>query len=515
MSEEDVLVRMVGIVKRFPGVLANDHVNFELRKGEIHALLGENGAGKTTLMNILYGLYRPDEGKIFVKGREITYHSPKDSIEMGIGMVHQHLKLVLPHTVAENIILGLKEPRFRLDLKRAEERIRRLAEKYGWRIDPRAKIWQLSVGERQQVEILKLLYRNADILIMDEPTSVLTPQETRQLFESLRKMAKEGRGVIYITHKLDEVFAVCDRVTVMRRGRVVATKKVSETNKQELANLMVGRPVLFRIEKRDVKPGKTVLELKGLKAYSDKGFLALNGLSLTVRSHEIVGIAGVAGNGQRELAEVVAGLRKAISGKVIIDGKDLTNASPKRVLEEGVAFIPEDRLGTGTVPNLTVAENLILRTYRYRPFSNRVFLNFKEINRHADRLIKEFEIATPRRDLKAKFLSGGNLQKVVLARELSGLPGFKVPKLILAVHPTRGLDVGATEYVRNALVKYRDMGSGVLLISEDLEEIMSISDRIAVIYEGRIVGVVSQKEADVEEIGLMMAGTPLEVIRRK
>ncbi|RLG20048.1 hypothetical protein DRN74_06080 [Candidatus Micrarchaeota archaeon] len=297
MSKGDVLVQMVGIVKRFPGVIANDHVNFELRKGEVHALLGENGAGKTTLMNILYGLYRPDEGRIFVKGEEITYHSPKDSIRMGIGMVHQHLKLVLPHTVAENIVLGLKEPRFRLDLRRTEEKIRALAEKYGWKIDPRAKIWQLSVGERQQVEILKLLYRDADILIMDEPTSVLTPQETRQLFESLRKMASEGRGVIYITHKLDEVFAVCDRVTVMRKGRVVATKRVSETDKQELANLMVGRPVLFRIEKKDVRPGKTVLELKDVKAYSDKGFLALNGLSLNVRSHEIAGIAGVAGNG--------------------------------------------------------------------------------------------------------------------------------------------------------------------------------------------------------------------------
>lgn len=514
MSKEDVLVRMVGIVKRFPGVVANDHVDFELKKGEVHALLGENGAGKTTLMNILYGLYRPDKGRIFIKGREITYHSPKDSIKMGIGMVHQHLKLILPHTVAENIILGLKEPRFRLDLKRAEERIRQLAEKYGWKIDPRAKVWQLSVGERQQVEILKLIYRNADILIMDEPTSVLTPQETKQLFESLRKMAGEGRGVIYITHKLDEVFAVCDRVTVMRKGKVVATKKVSETSKQELANLMVGRPVLFRIEKRDIKPDKVVLELKDVKAYSDRGFLALNGLSLTVRGHEIVGIAGVAGNGQKELAEVIGGLRKVVSGRVIIDGKDITNAPPKRVLEEGVAFIPEDRLGMGTVPNLTVAENLILRAYRYRPFSNRIFLNFKEINTHANRLIKEFDIAAPRRDLKAKFLSGGNLQKVVLARELSGLPGVKRPKLILAVHPTRGLDVGATEYVRNALVKYRDLGSGVLLISEDLEEIMSVSDRIAVIYEGRIVGIVNQKEANIEEIGLMMAGTPLEEIRR-
>lgn len=514
MSEGDALVQMVGIVKRFPGVVANDHVDFELKRGEVHALLGENGAGKTTLMNILYGLYRPDDGKIFIKGKEMTYHSPKDSIKMGIGMVHQHLKLIPSHTVVENVILGLEGPRFKLDLRRAEGRIRQLAEKYGWRIDPRAKVWQLSAGEKQQVEILKLLYRDADILIMDEPTSLLTPQETRRLFESLRKMAGEGRGVIYITHKLDEVFAVCDRVTVMRKGKVVATKVVSETNRQELANLMVGRPILFRVEKRDVQPGDIVLELRDVKAYGDRGSLALNGLSLTVRGNEIVGIAGVTGNGQRELAEVIAGLRRAISGRVIINGKDLTNASPRRVMMEGVAFIPEDRLGMGLVPNLTVAENLVLRTYIYKPFSNKGFLNINEINKHADRLIKEFNIDAPSCNMKAKFLSGGNLQKVVLARELSGLPGAERPKLIVAMHPTRGLDVAATEYVRDVLIRYRDLGSGVLLISEDLEEIMSLSDRIAVMFEGKIVGIVDQKEANIEEIGLMMSGIPLGEIRK-
>jgi simple sugar transport system ATP-binding protein len=514
MPEDGKLVEMKGIVKRFPGVIANDHVDFELERGEVHALLGENGAGKTTLMNILYGLYTPDAGKIVVKGKEVTFHSPKVSIKLGIGMVHQNLKLVLPHTVTENIILGLDRPRLFLNLKEAEERVRKLASKYGWKIDPKTRIWQLSVGERQQVEILKLLYRDADILIMDEPTSVLTPQETRRLFGSLRAMAEEGRGVIYITHKLEEVFAVCDRVTVMRKGKVVATRKVSETTKEELAKLMVGRPVLFMIEKKDVKPGKVVLEVRDVRAYSDKGLMALNGVSFYVRRHEILGIAGVTGNGQKELAEVITGLRKAISGKVIIEGKDMTNKSVKRVLEEGVAFIPEERVGVGTVPNITVAENLVLRTYRYAPFSNRIFLNLNKIGEYAEELIKKFSIATPSKDLKARFLSGGNLQKVVIARELTGLPNGGMPKLIVAMHPTRGLDVGATEYVRNVLVKYRDAGCAVLLISEDLEEIMGISDRIAVIYEGRIMGIVDRKEADIEDIGLMMAGTPMGEIKR-
>ncbi len=514
MRENKELVRMENIVKRFPGVVANDHVNFELKRGEIHALLGENGAGKTTLMNILYGLYSLDEGRIIVKGKDITYHSPKDSIKLGIGMVHQNLKLIPSHTVTENIILGLDRPKFFLNLKEAERRVKELAEKYGWRIDPKAKIWQLSVGEKQQVEILKLLYRNADILIMDEPTSVLTPQETKQLFSSLRKMAKEGRGIIYITHKLDEVFAVCDRVTVMRKGRVVATKPVSETTKEELARLMVGRPVLFRIEKREKPPGEIILELRNVRALNDKGLLALKGISLNVRRHEILGIAGVAGNGQRELAEVITGLRKVISGKVIIDGRDVTNKSPRKILEEGVAFIPEERIGTGVVPNLTVAENLILRTYRYKPFSNRIFLNFKSIFKHVDELIKRFDIVTPDRNLKAKFLSGGNIQRVVIARELTGMPNQGLPKLIVAVHPTRGLDVGATEYVRNALIRCRNAGSAILLISEDLEEIMSMSDRIAVIYEGEIMGVLPQTQAKVEDIGLMMGGVPLKEIRK-
>lgn len=507
MGEEKPLVEMRRVTKRFPGVVANREVDFTLLPGEIHALLGENGAGKTTLMNILYGLYKPDSGEVVVKGRRVRIRSPQDSIKLGIGMVHQHFKLVESHTVVENIILGLREAGFVLNIKRSAERIRELASKYDWDINPYARVWQLTAGEKQMVEILKALYRGADILILDEPTAVLTPQEVRGLFNSLLQMKKEGKGIIFITHKLDEVMEISDRVTVMRRGRVVAVKRTREATKEELAKLMVGRPVLFRLEKEALNPGRVVLRLQDVHALSDKGVPALRGVSLDVREREILGVAGVTGNGQVELAEVITGLRRVVRGRVLLDGEDVTNSSPKALIERGVAYIPPERQKQGLVLGMSVTENLVLRHYRYPPFSNGLTLDWARILDNANKLIERFEIVVSSPWEAARNLSGGNQQKVVVARELSGKPGGGVPKLIVAMYPTRGLDVGATEYVRKILLRYRGMGSAILLISEDLEEIFQLSDRIAVVFEGQITGVVRPEETSVEEVGLLMAGS--------
>lgn len=498
------LVELRGIVKRFPGVIANDHVDFELRCGEVHALLGENGAGKTTLMNILYGLYQPDEGEIYVKGKLVRLRSPSDAIKLGIGMVHQNFKLVEPHTVLENVILGLREPRIRIDFKKHARRIKLLAERYGWRIDPKVKVWQLSAGEKQQVELLKILYRGADILILDEPTSVLTPQETKMLFEALRRMAAEGRGIIFITHKLGEVMEVSDRVTVMRRGRVVVTRRTREVDKSELANYMIGRPVIFSSEKVETRPGRILMRLIDLEALSDKGVPALNKVNLEVRSGEILGVAGISGNGQVELAEVIVGLRKALRGKVIIDGLDVTNRSSKEIIELGVAYIPPESIRWGILPELKIVDNLFLKAYRYPPYSSNLILNRRKMFEKARKLIKEFDVITPSIFSKARSLSGGNIQRLILARELSGLIGG-APKLIIAAYPTKGLDVGAAEFVHKLLLKHKRMGSGILFISEDLEELLMLSDRIAVISGGKIVGILSREEASVEKLGLMMS----------
>jgi simple sugar transport system ATP-binding protein len=503
------VVEMKNIVKRFPGVLANDHINFEVEKGEIHALLGENGAGKTTLMNILYGLYKPDEGEIYVKGKKVEIKSPLDSIKLGIGMVHQHFMLVPPLTVTENIILGLKSSRGPLlDIPQAEKRISELSEKYGLKVDPKAKIWQLPVGHQQRVEILKALYRGADILILDEPTAVLTPLEVRELFKILKSMKEHGNSIIFITHKLDEVMAIADRVTVLRAGKVVSTVNKDQTNKVELAKMMVGREVLFRLEKAPPKIGKAVLEVEGLKALNDKGLLALKGISFKVHKGEIFGIAGVAGNGQTELAQVITGLRKAISGRVIINGKDVTNKPPKEIIKQKTAYIPEDRMRLGLIRDFSVAENLILKIHDTPPIANGFFLNFSEIGAFSERLIKEFNIVTPSKDVAAAKLSGGNLQKLLLARELS-----LNPELIIAEQPTRGLDVGATEYIRKKLLEERDRGAAVLLISYELDEVLSLSDRIAVMYEGEIMGIVKPEEVTIEEIGMMMAGSKLSEVK--
>lgn len=506
-----VVLEMKGIVKNFPGVLANDHVDLQIRAGEIHALLGENGAGKTTLMNVLYGLYQPDEGEILVKGKPVTIKSPKDAIDLGIGMIHQHFMLVDPLTVTENVVLGLrssKEPF--LDLEAAEKKIAELSKKYGLKVDPKARIEQLSVGERQRVEIIKALYRGAQILILDEPTAVLTPPEVKEMMHMIKRMAKEGLAVIpFITHKMPEVMAISNQVTVLRRGKVVGKIATKRTNERDLAKKMVGRQISFGKKRKKVKLGKVVISIKDLEALNDKGLQALKKVSFEVHEREIVGIAGVSGNGQRELAEVITGLRKATGGKVTILGKDMTNRPPKEVTDQGVGHIPEDRMGTGLIMNFTVAENLILGSQSKDPFVNKWFLpvNKKwfldktEINKHADDLITEYNIKTPSRDVPARNLSGGNLQKLILARELS-----RKPKLLIANQPTRGLDVGATEFIQEKIEEQKEKGTAVLLISEDLDEILSLSDRIVVVYEGNIAGIVTAEKAKIKDIGLMMAG---------
>ena len=496
----ELAVRMRGICKRFAGVVANDHVNLEVRAGEVHALLGENGAGKSTLMNILSGLYRADAGEIFIHGRRVDIRSPRRAIELGIGMVHQHFMLVEMHTVAENITLGLDRPRFLLNLRQIEREIGQISERYGLQVDPRAYIWQLSVGEQQRVEILKMLYRGVDILILDEPTAVLTPQEADELFATLRQMASEGRSVIFISHKLDEVMHIADRITVLRGGKVAATLDRASTDKRQLARLMVGREVLFNLAKTPFKPGEVVLEVRNVHALSDRGMPALKDVSFTIRRGEILGVAGVAGNGQRELAEVITGLRKVTRGEIIIRSQNMTNASPRKVIDEKVSHVPEDRLGMGLIPNLPVSDNAILKGYLHPPLSRGPFLDGVSIRSFVQKLIDSFDVATPSQDIPIKLLSGGNLQKTLLAREIS-----VGPELMVAVHPTRGLDVGATEFVQRTLLKQRDDGLAILLISEDLDELLALSDRIAVMYGGQIRAIVNAAEADIAEIGLMMA----------
>ncbi len=496
------ILEMRGITKRFPGVLANDHVDLELYPGEVLALLGENGAGKSTLMNILVGLYRPDEGEIYVRGEKVEIHSPRDAAALGIGMVHQNFMLVPTMTVAENVILGLRDLPFVPDLKEVSRRIREISERYNLQVDPDAYIWQLSVGEQQRVEILKLIYRGAEILILDEPTAVLTPQEARELNKVIHMMTAEGKSAIFITHKMEEVMEFSDWVRVLRQGKLVAVKRTAETSPQELARLMVGREVLFRLERTPREPGEVVLELQDVHADDDKGLPALRGVSFTIREGEILGIAGVAGNGQQELAEVVTGLRKVKSGRILIRGKDMTNRPPREIIAQGVSHIPADRIGMGAVGNLAVAENLAMKGYRYEPLSSKLgMLNPRRILEFAKRLIRTYRIATPTPQTRIKFLSGGNIQKAILAREINACKG-----LLVAVYPSRGLDVGATEAVRKRLLEQRDAGTAVLLISEDLEELLSVADRIAVLFEGQVMGILKSDEADIETLGLMMAG---------
>ncbi len=505
MTSPAPAVELVAITKRFPGVIANDRVSFSAQPGEVHALLGENGAGKSTLMNILSGLYHPDEGEIRIKGERVGFHSPRDAIRAGVGMVHQHFMLVPSQSVAENVVLGLTGLPFVMNMARIEAEVRQIGEQYGLPVDPRASVWQLSVGEQQRVEIIKMLYRGADLLILDEPTAVLTPQETAGLFHTLRQMTAAGKTIIFISHKLDEVLAIADRVTVLRGGKSITTVPTQGMTKGELARLMVGREVLFRVDKAVATPGRPRLEVKAVSALDDKRLPALRELSLTVRSGEILGVAGVAGNGQRELAEVICGLRPLTSGALAIDEQGLPHGQPVMMIRAGVAYVPEDRSATGSAPNLSIAENLVLKRYRTRAFGPGLFFNRRRVRRQATQLVADYAIAAPSSATQVRKLSGGNLQKVILAREISGEPG-----VLVAAYPTRGLDVGATENVRRLLIESRNRGVAILLISEDLDEIFALADRIGVLYEGRMVGEVDPQTASRETIGLMMAGTPVD-----
>jgi simple sugar transport system ATP-binding protein len=492
---------MRSITKRFPGVLANDNVSFIAAAGEVHALLGENGAGKSTLMNILSGLYRPDEGSIAIMGKLCVFHSPRDAIKAGVGMVHQHFMLVPSQTVAENVFLGLRETGFVIDRNRMSVEVQRISEQYGLPVDPNAKIWQLSVGEQQRVEIIKTLYRGAQILVLDEPTAVLTPPECEVLFRTLRKMTDEGKTIIFISHKLEEVLSIAQRVSVLRGGRLVATTEARGKTKAELASLMVGRQVLFQLEKPPTTVGETRLALQDVEALDDKFLPALRKITLEVRSGEILGIAGVAGNGQRELAEVICGLRSTTGGQIKVGGRAVRTASPQAMIAAGVAYVPEDRNSTGSSPNLSIADNLALKAYRTPLYGRGALIDGKSLETRAKTLIDEFSISTPGAATPARKLSGGNLQKVILAREIASQPN-----VLIAASPTRGLDIGATENVRRILLQERSQGAAILLISEDLDEIFSISDRIAVIYEGQIMGVFAGEDADLATIGLLMAG---------
>ena len=498
-------VEMHNISKQFPLVLANDDVTFNVQKGEIHALVGENGAGKSTLMNILYGLLRADGGTIAVDGKAAHFFGPGDAIARGIGMVHQHFMLIPPLTVAENVVLG-QEPSKRgfVDKARANQTVKALSDQYGLKVDPTAKVETLSVGIEQRIEIIKVLYRGAEILILDEPTAVLTPQEVDELFEILRSLIDQEKTIIFITHKLQEVMAVADTVTVMRRGKVVGTVSTQDTTRQEIATMMVGRQVLFRVERTQAEPGEVVLTVKDLNALDNKDLPALRNISFSVREGEIFGIAGVEGNGQTELVEVLTGLRKAQSGQVELNGQVITNFSPRLIREKGTGHIPEDRQRRGLVLEFNVAQNMVLGIHYRKPFVRHLGLdviNFGPIREKAQRLLKEFDIRPPDHENLAGNLSGGNQQKVIVAREFD-----QNPKLLIAAQPTRGIDVGSIEFIHQRLLQARDKGKALLLISADLEEILSISDRIAVMYAGQIVGTLEPAEATEERLGLMMTG---------
>ena len=492
-----------GIVKRFGALVANDHVDFQLYPGEVLALLGENGAGKTTLMNVLYGLTTPDEGEILLDGHRVHFDSPRQAIERGIGMVHQHFMLVPPLTVAENLMLGAESTVGLqvLDLRRVRQRVRELSSSYGLPVDPDALIRDLPVGIQQRVEILKALYRKARVLILDEPTAVLTPQEATDLFRVMRTLATEQRtGIVFITHKLHEVFQVADRIMVLRQGKVVGSLRPADATGESLAAMMVGRPVLLRVDKGPARPGAPVLQIRDLRVLSDRGLPAVDGLSLEVRAGEIVGVAGVQGNGQTELVEALSGLRQPVSGEVTLLGRDVSHASARKLVDAGEAHIPEDRQKHGLVLSYPVADNLVLRTYERPPFAHGVQIVREAILRFAQRLAQEFDIRARSVSVPASALSGGNQQKVIVAREFT-----RGGRLLVAAQPTRGVDVGSTEFIHRKLVDARDKGMAVLLVSAELDEVMSLSDRIAVIYRGRIAGILEPAEATPELLGYMMA----------
>jgi general nucleoside transport system ATP-binding protein len=503
-------LQATGITKRFPGVLANDHVDFDLEKGEIHALLGENGAGKSTLMNVLYGLYQPDEGQISINGQPTQITSPHDAIAQGIGMVHQHFMLIPPLTVTENIMLGqesiVKSTRALksvsvLDRHSVSKRIGDLSQQYGLAVDPDAYVRDLAVGEQQRVEIVKALYRSADILILDEPTAVLTPQEADDLFVIMRKLIGQGKSIVFITHKLREVFAVSNRISVMRGGQMVGSIQPAEATSEMLAEMMVGRKVILTIDKEEAHPTEPILHVENLQVMDDRRHMAVDGVSLEVRAGEILGIAGVQGNGQTELAEALTGLRRATDGQVTILGKDTTHATPRQVTNAGTAHIPEDRQKHGLVLSFSVRDNLVLCSYYQSPFAGRIEMNWPVIEQEAKELVQMYDVHTPSINTSVSSLSGGNQQKVIAARELA-----RPIKFLLANQPTRGLDVGSIEFIHGRIIKARDQGCAVLLISAELDEIMSLSDRIAVMYKGQILETLEAKTATREQLGLLMAG---------
>jgi simple sugar transport system ATP-binding protein len=499
-------IEMKNITKVFPGVIANDNISFELRRGEIHALLGENGAGKSTLMNVLYGLYEPEKGEIFINGNKVNITNPNIAIENGIGMVHQHFMLVEKFTVLENIILGSEIGKHGiLDQKKAKEKVLELSEEYGLDIEPDAIVRDISVGMQQRVEILKALFRGAEILILDEPTAVLTPQEIDDLIQIMNNLTKMNKSIIFITHKLKEVKSACDRVTVIRRGVKVGTINTKDASIEDLAEMMVGRKVLLDVKKQEATPGEICLDVKNLNVKNNRNLPAVRDLSFEVRHGEILGVAGIEGNGQTELIEALTGLRKAESGNILLENKSITKESIRDRFNKGMAHIPEDRQKHGLVLDFTVAENVVLQNFFKKPFSKGIFVNYDEINKYAERLVDQYDIRTPNVFAQAKNLSGGNQQKVILAREFE-----RKPSLIVAAQPTRGLDVGAIEFIHKRLVEQRDEGSAVLLISLELDEILSLSDRIIVIYEGKIAGELSIEEATENKIGILMAGGQLD-----
>ncbi len=499
----DYIVEMLNIRKEFPGVVANDDITFRVKPGEIHALLGENGAGKSTLMSILFGLYKSDRGVVKLRGKEVNIANPNIANELGIGMVHQHFKLVHNFTVTENIILGMEMKKgIVVDLKSAAVRIKELSEKYGLNVDPYAKIEDISVGMQQRVEIMKMLYRNADILIFDEPTSVLTPQEIKDLMKIMRSLVTEGKSIILITHKLKEIKEIADRCTVIRRGKLIGTVDVASTTEEKLAEMMVGREVNFRVSKKAWEPGEVVLRVENLSVLNNQRVMGLKEFSLEVRSGEIVGVAGVEGNGQVELVEAITGMRKAESGRIFLKDTDITNMSVRDRIRSSMAYIPEDRHKHGLILDYTVEDNMIMKVYYQEPFSNKGLLNKDAIHRYAEKVMDEFDVRAGHGATSiARSLSGGNQQKAIVGREIG-----HDPELLIAVQPTRGLDVGAIEYIHRRIVEQRDKGKAVLLVSLELDEILNLSDRIAIIYNGELMGIVNANDTDENEVGLMMAG---------